>query len=250
MQLQKHNATEVMALGKAFAESGMFPDIKSAAQAIVKIQAGAELGIGPFQSMSGIHIISGNPTIGAGVMASMVKASGKYNYKVTEQTEKICSIEFFEGKDLIGTSTFTIEDAKKAGTKNLDKFPRNMLFARAMSNGVKWYTPDVFAGPVYVPEEMEQVTQDVPHEVIKGPGNNVYHIESDTWKSTPPPTPSRTTVSDKLFKDALKKVKEGAMLKDGTKSVAAWLVEDVELTEPQVAALTQLLNEGGEDGTN
>jgi hypothetical protein len=230
MQIQKHNATEVMALGKAFAESGMFPDIKSAAQAIVKIQAGAELGIGPFQSMSGIHIISGKPTIGAGVMASMVKASGKYNYKVTEQTEKICSIEFFEGKDLIGTSTFTIEDAKKAGTKNLDKFPRNMLFARAMSNGVKWYTPDVFAGPVYVPEEMEQVTQDVPHEVIV--------------------TPSRTPVSDNVFYNALKKVKEGAMLKDGTKSVAAWLVEDVELTEPQVAALTKILNEGGEDGTN
>ncbi len=67
---------------------------------------------------------------------------------------------------------------------------------------------------------------------------------------TPPPTPPRTTVSDKVFKDALKKVKEGAMLKDGSKSVAAWLVEDVELTEPQVAALTQLLNEGGEDGTN
>jgi len=67
---------------------------------------------------------------------------------------------------------------------------------------------------------------------------------------TPPPTPSRTPVSDNVFYNALKKVKEGAMLKDGTKSVAAWLVEDVELTEPQVAALTKILNEGGEDGTN
>ena len=225
MQIQKHNATEVMALGKAFAESGMFPDIKSAAQAIVKIQAGAELGIGPFQSMSGIHIISGKPTIGAGVMASMVKASGKYNYKVTEQTEKVCSIDFYEGKDLIGTSTFTIEDAKKAGTKNLDKFPRNMLFARGMSNGVKWYTPDVFAGPVYVPEEMDApITQDVPHEVVP---------------AIPPPA----TITDKVFKDALKKVKEGAMLKDGSKSVAAWLIEDVRLTESQVAEFVKVLNE-------
>jgi len=66
----------------------------------------------------------------------------------------------------------------------------------------------------------------------------------------PTAIPPRTTVSDKVFKDALKKVKEGAMLKDGTKSVAAWLVEDVELTESQVAALTKILNEGGEDGTN
>jgi len=240
MQIQKHNATEVMALGKAFAESGMFPDIKSAAQAIVKIQAGAELEISPFQAMAGIHIIAGKPVIGAGIMAARVKASGKYNYKVVEQNDKICRIDFFEGKDLIGTSTFTIDDAKKAGTKNLDKFPRNMLFARAMSNGVKWYTPDVFAGPVYVPEEMDvPITQDVPHEVVPA-------VESVVPSVVPPPT----TISDKVFKDALKKVKEGAMLKDGSKSVAAWLVEDVELTESQVAALTQVLNEGGDNGTN
>lgn len=61
---------------------------------------------------------------------------------------------------------------------------------------------------------------------------------------TPSPTPKQSTISDKVFKDALKKVKEGAMLKDGSKSVAAWLVEDVELTEQQVAEFTKVLNEG------
>lgn len=169
MQLQKATPTEIMSIGKAFAESGMFPDIKSAAQAIVKIQAGSEIGIPPFASMSGIHIIQGKPTIGAGVMAAMVKGSNKYDYRVIESSEAVCSIDFFQGKEKIGNSTFTIADAKKAGTKNLDKFPKNMLFARAMSNGVKWYTPDVFAGPVYVPEEMEQpiVTEDTKAEVIE-----------------------------------------------------------------------------------
>lgn len=211
MQLQKHNPADVMALGKAFAESGMFPDIKSAAQAIVKIQAGAELGIGPFQSMSGIHIISGKPTIGAGVMASMVKASGKYDYKVLEANEKVCSIEFFEGKVSLGTSTFSIEDAKKAGTKNLDKFPRNMLFARAMSNGVKWYTPDVFAGPVYVPEEMEQVTQDVAHEVVQ---------------------PKRTLTDDQ-FQLAIVKIQDGECIKGSTVTVYDWVRTECQLTEQQ-----------------
>ena len=155
MQLQKITPTEALSIGKAFAESGMFPDIKSAAQAIVKIQAGQEIGIPPFAAMSGIHIIQGKPTIGAGVMASCVKGSGKYDYRVVESTEQVCSIDFFQCKEKIGNSTFTIADAKKAGTKNLDKFPKNMLFARAMSNGVKWFTPDVFAGPVYTPEEFD-----------------------------------------------------------------------------------------------
>jgi hypothetical protein len=162
-ELTTISTTEIMNIGKAFAESGMFPDIKSAAQAVVKIQAGAEMGIPPFAAMSGIHIIQGKPTIGAGLMAANVKASNKYDYKVIEQTEKVCSIDFYKGKEKLGNSTFTIEEAKKAGTKNLDKFPKNMLFARAISNGVKWYTPDVFSGPVYTPEEFDVVTQDVNH---------------------------------------------------------------------------------------
>ena len=166
MQIQKSTTTEIMSIGKAFAESGMFPDVKTAAQAIVKIQAGQEIGIPPFAAMSGIHIIQGKPTIGAGVMASCVKGSGKYDYRVVESTEQVCSIDFYQGKEKIGNSTFTIADAKKAGTKNLDKFPKNMLFARAMSNGVKWYTPDVFSGPVYVPEEMTApITEDAAAEV-------------------------------------------------------------------------------------
>jgi len=166
-EIVKSSITEIMSIGKAFAESGMFPDIKTAAQAVVKIQAGAEMGIPPFAAMSGIHIIQGKPTVGAGLMAANVKGSGKYDYRVKESTEKICSIDFYQGREKIGNSTFTIEDAKKAGTKNIDKFPKNMLFARAISNGVKWYTPDVFSGPVYVPEEMEvAVTEDVKHETV------------------------------------------------------------------------------------
>ena len=158
---------DIMVMAKNFAESGMFTDAKQAVQAFVKIQAGQEIGLPPFASMSGIHIIQGKPTLGAGVIASAVKGSGKYDYKVKEMSEKICSIDFFQGSENIGNSTFTIEDAKKALTKNIDKFPKNMLFARAISNGVKWFCPDVFAGPVYVPEEMpEQTIEDVPHVVV------------------------------------------------------------------------------------
>lgn len=164
---QQLSVTDLSTVSKTFFESGMFSDIKSASQAMVKIMAGAEVGLPAFQSMSGIHIIQGKPVMGAGLIASKVKGSGKYDYKVKQMDEKVCSIDFFQGKENIGNSTFTIEDAKKAQTKNLDKFPKNMLFARAISNGVKWFCPDVFSGPVYVPEEMEGVqTEDVQHVEI------------------------------------------------------------------------------------
>jgi hypothetical protein len=167
--VQQINTTDIMNISKAFYESGMFTDIKSIAQAMVKISAGQEIGIPPFASMTGIHIIQGKPTIGAGLIASRLKGSGKYDYRVVDASEKVCSIDFYQGNTKIGNSTFTIEDARKALTKNIDKFPKNMLFARAISNGVKWYCPDIFSGPVYVPEEMQVVTTE-----------EATHIEVDT----------------------------------------------------------------------
>ena len=154
-----HNFDDVQSTASAMAKSGYFLDSKDQAQAIVKILAGQELGFGPFASMTGVYIIQGRPSIGANLMAAAVKGSTKYNYRIVENTEKVVEIAFLEHDGSkwveIGRSRFTHEDAVKAGTKNLDKFPRNMLFARAISNGVRWYCPDVFNGsPVYTPEEL------------------------------------------------------------------------------------------------
>lgn len=179
--------SEIATISKTFADSGMFADAKNAAQAMVKVLAGQEIGIPPFTAMSGIHVIQGKPVMGAGIIASRVKGSGKYDYRVVEHTEKVCNIDFYQGENKIGNSTFTIEDAKKAGTKNLDKFPRNMLFARAISNGVKWYCPDVFAGPIYVPEEMQTITEDV----------TPLSVETK-WE----PTPEQWEVASQAMKDS------------------------------------------------
>lgn len=156
--LQIRTVEDLSRISKMLASSGYFTDAKDAAQCGVKVLAGAEMGFGAFSSMTGIHLIKGKPSVGAGLMASAVKRHPKYNYRVLEHTEQACRIAFYEkwdGKyESVGESSFTLADAKKAGTQNLDKYARNMLFARAMSNGVKWYCPDVFDTPVYTPEEM------------------------------------------------------------------------------------------------
>jgi hypothetical protein len=149
---------EIRSMAQLFVESRLFPDIKSVAVAAVKIMAGRELGFGPFASMSGIHVVQGKAEPGANLIATLVKRSGKYDYRVKKITNDVCEIEFFEGGEVCGVSTFTIEDAKRAGTQNTAKFPRNMLFARAMSNGVKWFCPDVESGvAVYATGEIEDV---------------------------------------------------------------------------------------------
>ena len=115
----------------ALYKSGYFTDAKSEAQAIVKVMAGAELGLPPFASMTGIHIIQGKPALGANVIATLIKNDPRYDYRVLEHTDSVCRVQFYEGGQPCGVSEFSAADAKKAGTKNMDRFPKNMLFARA-----------------------------------------------------------------------------------------------------------------------
>lgn len=168
------STADIMTTAKALSESGYFPDARSASQAFAKILAGAEIGISPFAAMNGIHIISGKPVFGSGLMASTIKRSGKYDYEVIESTGKVCSVDFYQvvGKDRkkLGNITFTIEEARKAGVKNLEKFPDDMLFARCISKGCRRYTPDVFGGPVYVEGEIEAEVVDGGHaQVVQEP---------------------------------------------------------------------------------
>jgi hypothetical protein len=155
---------DVERAARAMSASKFFPDSKDAAQAIVKILAGRELGFGAFASMAGVAVIQGKPVVGANLTAAAIKQTGKYNYRVTQHTDQICEIEFFEQGQSVGKSSFSMEDAKAAGLTTKDnwkKYPRNMLFARAISNGQKWYAPDVYNGvTVYTPDEMGAIVDE------------------------------------------------------------------------------------------
>lgn len=139
-----------------FLQSKLFSDVTSLSQAMIKIQAGAELGFKPMQSMQGIDIIQGKVFIKPTMLAALVKSSGKYTYKQVQSNDKLAEIEFFEiidGKrESIGTSKFSIDDAAKMNLANRDQWkkqPANMLFYRALSQGIKHFCPDVVSMPIY-----------------------------------------------------------------------------------------------------
>ena len=172
-ELVPATSADPVALGKVLAQSGYFSDAKQAAQAAVKVMAGEEVGLGPIASMTNIHIVQGKVTIGANMIAALIRRHPDYDYEVTEHTDKVCSIKFiYKGKPA-GVSTFSMEDAATAGlTKNPTwrAHPRNMLFARAISNGAKWYAPDVSAGaPIYTPDELGAEVDGETLEVVRVP---------------------------------------------------------------------------------
>jgi hypothetical protein len=115
--------------------------------------------------MNSLYMVKGKVAMSGNLMASKIKSSGKYDYKILEKTTEKCKIEFFQFNhsnnsfESIGTETFTMDDAKAAGLaggENWRKWPKNMLFNRAISNGYRTFCPDVFSmGPIYTPEELE-----------------------------------------------------------------------------------------------
>lgn len=162
---------DVMALGKLMAASGFFADAREAAQACVKILAGQELGIGPVAAMTGIFVIQNRVTLSANLMAALVKRSRRYDYRIELLSNDECRLAFTENGERVGVSTFTMKDAQatgKAGGQNWKAYPRNMLFARALSNGVRWFCPDLTSTPVYTADELASVdsTVDATGEVM------------------------------------------------------------------------------------
>ncbi len=158
---------EIMVLGNVLQKSGYFKDVRDQAQAVTKILFGRELGFSPIISMGGIHIIEGKPALSSNLMATLIKRSGKYDYRVKVWTVTECVLSFREKVpvengslkwDEVGESSFTMDDAKAAGVLRAggswSKYPKAMLFARALSQGLRTYCPDVSAAPIYNPEEM------------------------------------------------------------------------------------------------
>jgi hypothetical protein len=166
LAVREDEAMDIFQLGKMLKESGFFPDAATEAKAIVKVLAGREMGLGPVASMTGLYIQAGRVSPSANLVATLVRKSGRYDYRVLRLDNEACEIEFqalTNGQvQVLGTFSFSSQDAK---TAELDKgknshswkhYPRNMLFARAITNGAKFYCPEILGGDVVTRDEIDE----------------------------------------------------------------------------------------------
>ncbi len=218
------NIDDLARTAKMLAMSGYFStkgdmDVQ-VAQLATRILAGNELGFGPFASVNNIYIIQGKPVIAANLMASAVKSNPRYDYRVTKLTDTECVITYYQGGELLGISSFTMDDAKKAGLTSKDnwkKWPRNMLFARAMSNGVRLHCPDVFNGnAVYTEDELESEewhVVDAPAPLPNDEPTPFEEPEPEVVEATPEPAPQSAATKDnecgKIYRWAKSKDQDG-----------------------------------------
>jgi len=222
--LTTRSFAEIQNMGDAFSKSGMFPDIKSASQAIVKIQAGAEMGLPPFYAMSKIYIVQGRLMVGAEALGAMVKRSGRYDYRVFLLNDNACELIFTDGGKETYLSKFTIEDARKAGLikpgSGWEKFPRAMLMSKALSQGARIVCPHVISG-AYTPEDfgysINPETEQIETQVeIEAPKSNLLPESAQVVPAiSTPSSPSSLSVAAE-FQAALDKIGWGV---DNVKSL-------------------------------
>jgi hypothetical protein len=175
-------------MAKMMVDSGFFNDVKQVAQAMVKIQAGREIGLPPFAAMSGIHIVQGKPVLGANLIATLVKNDPRYDYRVKVADNNQCVLTWYEGGQPVGESSFTMTEANAAGLTNKPTwkaYASDMLFARALTRGARRYAPGIFGGaPIYTPEELNVETDEDGH-VIQG---EIVNVTPPAPSPAPPPT--------------------------------------------------------------
>ena len=184
------NFDDLQRVAKLFVASGMFSERSGEAdmaKACVKIIAGQELGLKPFAAMRGIDIIKGVPSFRYQLIGAKIRQSGRYDYKILENTDSVARIQFFDSGSAAYVSTFTMEDAVRhglAGNDTYKKMPSDMLFARAMSKGANKVCPELFYGACSSPEDFGRSSGDV----VSTPGNEP--VEAEVVEDDPKPAAS------------------------------------------------------------
>lgn len=121
---------------------------------------GEEMGLGPMQSLTQIHVIEGKPSISPELMRALVfKAGHRIDIKLASETKAVL---YGKRSDSGSEATveWTMQDAQRAGLAGRGAwktYPRAMLMARATSELCRMLFPDVVAGLSYTPEEVASV---------------------------------------------------------------------------------------------
>lgn len=149
---------DAMILGAMYT-SGYFKDLTSLSKAITKALIGQQMGMGLVQSMNSLYVIDGKVAMDSHAIRN-IAANGGFVIKTIEMSKDKCVIEWSKDGEVLGTSEFTWEDATAAGLTNKSNwktYPKDMLFARAVTRGARMYASQAFANnPIYERDEISE----------------------------------------------------------------------------------------------
>jgi hypothetical protein len=181
--------SEMKELAHAVAASRMY-GMQNPEQALVLMSLCRSKGLDPIEAVERYHIIEGRPSMRADAMQSEFMRQGG-RIKWVRSDAEVCSAVFShaeycpDGFDV----TVTFEELNASGVTsgkygikdNWKKFPRQMLRARVISEGVRAVMPSVVVG-VYTPEEVQDF-------------GDSKQVANQQPTNEPPPPPAQTPAS-------------------------------------------------------
>lgn len=154
--------SDIQQMATAVAKSGLF-GIKTPDQGVALMLIAQAEGLHPAIAARDYHVIQGRPALKTDAMlARFQQAGGRVDWKVYSDAEVTGVFSHPQGGSL--EVSWTIEMARKiglAGKDNWKSYPRAMLRARCISEGIRSVFPGCVVG-VYSVEETQDFTDNQP----------------------------------------------------------------------------------------
>lgn len=132
--------------------------IRNEYQAMLVVEHGRTLGLDALTSLQEIGVIKGKVVISAKLQMALVRKQcprARINIKQCDEKAAVIEVQRYPSDD-VTVIEFAADDAKRAGLQgnNWQKYPADMLWARAVSRMCRRVFPDVTLGD-YAPEDIE-----------------------------------------------------------------------------------------------
>lgn len=186
--LSPRNLAEAMEFAKIIASSDMVPKdyVNKPGNVLVAVQTGAELGLKPMQSLQGISVINGRPSIWGDAMRALVISHPEFEDLHEDKQDTYCTVTLKRRGRSAVVSTFTVEDAKKAGLAGKSgpwqTAPKRMLQMRAFAFAARDLFADALKGIKSIEEvrdypEGERIERDITPTSTAAPAAQVGRAE-------------------------------------------------------------------------
>lgn len=145
-------------MADCIAKSGLF-GVKSPVQALALMLIAQAEGLHPATAARDYHVIQGRPSLKADTMLARFQAAGG-KVEWHDYTDSVVSGTFNHPAGGKVRIEWTFDQAKRAGLTAKDvwkQYPRAMLRARVISEGIRTVYPGVLAG-MYTPEEVRDMS--------------------------------------------------------------------------------------------
>lgn len=188
-EMMAYGTADLGVMAKNVVASRLFESIKTEQAAFTLMMLCQSEGLHPMQAVRRFHIIDGKPSMRADAMlAEFQRQGGKVAWG--ERTDLAVEGTFSHPSGGSVTIRWDMDQARRAGLagKNTWKsYPRQMMTARVISEGVRTVLPGVVVG-IYTPEEVRDFDAPAPAPVraIEPPP---APPEPTTIDVSPPPAP-------------------------------------------------------------